>query len=66
MRSKSRCKDNIKFICLFIHLFIVFLITLPANHTIQRRREDDRNFDFVKKMEGSDHDLIWNLAHTLH
>ena len=34
VRSKRRRKGNIKFILLFIPLFIVFLITLPAAQTI--------------------------------
>jgi hypothetical protein len=54
VRSKRPCKDNIKFICLFIHLFIVFLITLPAAQTTTASmRGLLRNYDFK---------IIWKAA----
>jgi len=53
-------------------LFIYSFIYCVFNNTVSSSEYNSvdgrmiRNYDFEKNMEGSDHDLIWNLAHILH
>ena len=55
---------NLLFICSFI--YCVFNSTASSSEYNSVNGRMIRNYDFEKNMEGSNRDLIWNLAHIWH